>query len=144
MTATRIDELHTLVGEHLGTSAWHVIDQGGIDRFAQLTRDDQWIHVDDERGATGPVGRTVARGYLTLSLCSWVLAEYLHVRGVRTAIDSRVRSPVPAGTQVRGHAHLLSCEDIPGEAQAVVRITLETDRNQKLSCVADVVVRYQT
>jgi acyl dehydratase len=149
MTTATVDELRSRIGEQLGTSAWHAIDQESIDQFAELTRDEQWIHVDARRAATGPFGRTIAHGYLTLSLCSWFLAQCLDVHGVQTVINygiDRVRfpSPVPTGARVRGHAQLLSLEDVQGGAQAVIRITVETDCSEKPSCVADVVVRYQT
>lgn len=46
-----------------------VITQQIIDRFAELTTDDQWIHTDPERAAhEGPFGATVAQGFLTLSM----------------------------------------------------------------------------
>ena len=31
-------------------------------------RDHQWIHVDPERAAKGPLGETIAHGFMTLAL----------------------------------------------------------------------------
>ncbi len=40
-----------------------------IDKFAEATGDHQWIHVDVERAKREmPGGKTIAHGYLTLSL----------------------------------------------------------------------------
>lgn len=147
MTTTTVKELRHKVGEDLGTSAWHTVDQQAIDLFARVTRDEQWIHMDTQRAARGPFGGPIAHGFLTLSLCSWFLAECLAVDGVEMVINyglNRVRfpAPVPAGARVRGHAHLLSLEDVPNGAQAVIRITVETDGWDKPSCVAEFVVRY--
>ncbi len=63
-----IDEVEKAVGEHLGYSDWLEIDQKRIDLFAEATGDHQWIHVDPERAKDGPYGKTIAHGYLTLSL----------------------------------------------------------------------------
>ena len=60
-------------GQHLGFSDWLEIDQRRIDLFAEATGDHQWIHVDPERAATGPFGKTIAHGYLTLSLANLFL-----------------------------------------------------------------------
>ena len=56
------------VGQHLGHSEWLEVDQQRINLFADATGDHQWIHVDEERAADGPFGKTIAHGYLTLSL----------------------------------------------------------------------------
>ena len=54
----------------LGTSEWLTIDQGLIDRFADVTGDHMWVHSDAERAARGelPGGRPIAHGLLTYSL----------------------------------------------------------------------------
>jgi acyl dehydratase len=146
-TSETVEGLRSRVGEHLGTTAWQEIDQDMIDSFARVTRDEQWIHVDRLRASTGPFGGTIAHGYLTLSLCAHFLASCLEVEGVQMAINyglNRVRFPsaVPTGGRVRGHAQLLSLEDVKGGAQAMIRMTVETECGEKPSCVADLVIRY--
>jgi acyl dehydratase len=146
-TSETVEGLRCRVGEQLGTSAWQGIDQGMIDTFARVTRDEQWIHVDRHRASIGPFGGTITHGYLTLSLCSHFLAECVEVEGVQMTLNyglNRVRFPsaVPAGAHVRGRALLLSLDDIDGGVQAVIRMTVETDRGEKPSCVADLVIRY--
>ena len=57
------------VGEELGPSEWLTVTQEMIDKFADATGDHQWIHVDVERAKKEmPGGKTIAHGYLTLSL----------------------------------------------------------------------------
>ena len=63
-------ELMGKQGTHLGHSEWLTIEQERIDQFAEATGDHQWIHVDPERAAQGPFGKTIAHGYLTLSLAN--------------------------------------------------------------------------
>ena len=62
-----LTELSGLAGRHLGYSSWHDITQEDVSRFAALTDDEQWIHVDPERAAAGPFGATVAHGFHTLA-----------------------------------------------------------------------------
>ena len=57
------------IGEKIGPSEWVTVDQAMIDKFAEATGDHQWIHVDVERAKREmPGGKTIAHGYLTLSL----------------------------------------------------------------------------
>ena len=57
------------IGKQIGTSEWVTVDQPMIDKFAEATGDHQWIHVDVERAKREmPGGKTIAHGYLTLSL----------------------------------------------------------------------------
>ena len=82
MSKTIIDspsELLAIVGNTLGPSAPLSITQERINQFADATGDHQWIHVDPERAATGPFGKTIAHGYLTLSLANCFLPELLEV-----------------------------------------------------------------
>ena len=62
-----LTDLAGLAGQHLGYSGWHDITQDDVSRFAALTDDEQWIHVDPERAADGPFGATVAHGFHTLA-----------------------------------------------------------------------------
>jgi acyl dehydratase len=99
----------------LGTSDWHTIEQRHIDLFAEATGDHQWIHVDHDMAAQGPFGTTIAHGYLSLSMLPMLLSEVMSVEGARMGINygiDRVRftAPVPAGSDVRLHAKLLSGE----------------------------------
>src|SRR5437660_10792059 len=62
-------DLLQMVGRELGPSDWITVDQPMIDKFAEATGDHQWIHVDVERAKREmPGGKTIAHGYLTLSL----------------------------------------------------------------------------
>ena len=55
-TVQGIEKFHDLVGQHLGYSEWHRIDQAQVNQFADATGDHQWIHVDPERAKSGPFG----------------------------------------------------------------------------------------
>ena len=73
-----IAELQEAVGTQLGHSGWHEVTQQQIDQFADATGDHQWIHVDPQRAASGPFGRTIAHGFLTLALVPQFRAVWAH------------------------------------------------------------------
>jgi acyl dehydratase len=134
-------------GEQLGTSEWLEIDQKRIDLFAEATGDHQWIHVDVERSKTGPFGRTIAHGYLTVSLVATFLPQIVEVRGFSMGINYgsnklRFPAPVPVGSRLRGSGQLLAVEEINGAIQSTVRVTVEIDGSDRPACVVDTISRY--
>lgn len=141
-------ELEQAVGEHLGHSDWLEIDQQRIDRFAEATGDQQWIHVDAERAKHGPFGCTIAHGYLTQSLVNHFLPQIVEVRGISMGINygaDRLRfpAPVPVGSRVRGSAQLLATERTKdGAVQATIRVTVEIEGSERPGCVIDTISRY--
>jgi acyl dehydratase len=66
------DALATLVSEEFGDwSNTVLVDQDMINKFAELSGDDMWLHVDVERCAKeSPFGGTIAHGFLILTLVS--------------------------------------------------------------------------
>ncbi|MFC0527326.1 MaoC family dehydratase [Phytohabitans kaempferiae] len=139
--------LASCVGETLGASDWLTVDQRRIDLFAEATDDHQWIHVDPTRAEGGPFGRTIAHGYLTLSLLPHLVAQIYRVDGVRMAINyglnrARFPHPVPVGSRVRASSRLAAADIVDGGIQAVLVSTVEIDGVSKPACVADTVTRY--
>lgn len=116
------------LGEDFGTSEWVTIDQATIDLFAQATGDHQWIHVDVERAkAEMPGGKTIAHGFLTLSLVPRLSATLWKIehrsRGINYGLNKvRFTSPVPEGSRVRLRQKLLAADDVKGDG---VRLTFE-------------------
>ena len=134
-------------GQELGTGAWLTVSQEMIDRFADLTGDSQWIHVDTERARAGKFGTTIAHGFLTLSLLPVITAEIYRVDGFPMAINyglNRVRfpAPAPAGSRLRAAVLLERVEEIAGGVQAEFRVTTTVEGANKPCCVADYVGRY--
>ena len=143
-----IGGLRELIGKELGPTDWLEITQEDVDRFADVSRDHQWIHVDRERAATeSPYGTTVAHGNLTLSLLDWFRPQLIKNSGVRMGINygfDRVRFPaaVPTGGRVRARAELLSVEELgDGWWHVVTKFTVECEGQQKPVCVAESVGR---
>jgi acyl dehydratase len=131
-----------MLGRHLGYSGWHTVNQEQIDRFAEATGDHQWIHVDAERAATGPYGRTIAHGYLTLSLVP-ILAKQIYqvsglAMGVNYGVDKlRFPAPVPVDSRIRAGAELIALDISGNRGRATVRFTVEVAGGDRPACVVD-------
>ncbi|MFE3194418.1 MaoC family dehydratase [Nocardia sp. NPDC059240] len=141
------EQLRKAVGTELGVSDWITVDQQRINTFADATDDHQWIHVDAERAAAGPYGRTIAHGFLTLSLTVPMTAQVMTVSAASMAINyglNKVRfiNPVPVDSRIRGRFTLDALTDIPGGVQAVRTVTVEIEGVDKPACVAESIARY--
>ena len=135
--------LRAHIGRKLGSSDWLVVDQRMIDQFAEATGDHQWIHVDVERAKREmPNGKTIAHGYLTLSLLPklnhgiWKVKK--RSRGVNYGSNKvRFTAPVPAGSRVRGHLTLKAVEPIQGGARITMEATVEVEGSERPALVAE-------
>ena len=143
-----IEGLRALVGEQIGPGEWREVTQEMIDAFADLSGDDQWIHVDVERAAKeSPFGTTVAHGNLTLSLIDGFRLDLIQASGFVLGVNygwNKVRfpAPVPAGSRVRAKGEVVSVDDVgEGWHQVVTKFTLEVEGNEKPCCVAEAVGR---
>jgi acyl dehydratase len=143
-----IEGLRSLVGQDVGPGEWREVTQEMIDRFAELSGDDQWIHVDVERAATeSPFGTTVAHGNLTLSLIDGFRLDLISATGFKLGVNygwNKVRfpAPVPAGSRVRATGEVISVDDVGGGwHQVVTKFTLEVEGSEKPCCVAEAVGR---
>ena len=122
-------DLTQYIGREIGVSDWFTVDQAIIDKFAEATGDHQWIHVDVERAKREmPGGRTIAHGYLTLSLVPRLAATLYHVKKRSRGLNygsNRVRftGQVPAGSRVRLRQKIKAVEPVEGGG---VRITSES------------------
>ena len=142
----KMQDLQPLVGQDIGVSEWITVDQERIDRFAQATGDHQWIHVDPQKAAAGPFGKTIAHGFLTLSLMPEMFASAFTVDDVRMGVNyglNKVRftAPVPSGSRVRGHFVLHGWHAIDGGAQMSVTVRVELEGSTKPACVAEALSR---
>jgi acyl dehydratase len=127
-----LDALEARVGEAFAPSKWVEISQKRIDRFADVTEDWQFIHLDPERAAQTPFGGTVAHGYLTLSMLSTMAYDAIpRIEGARASVNygfDRIRflAPVRAGRRVRAHFTLQAVER-RGDDRVLLRIGVEVE-----------------
>jgi acyl dehydratase len=138
-----IEALKGYVGKKLGSGEWVLVDQKMIDQFAEATGDHQWIHVDVERAKKEmPGGKTIAHGYLTLSLLPKLNQSIFRVkkrsRGVNYGSNKvRFTAPVPAGSRVRGHLTLKALEPVPGGARLTFEAQVEVEGSDRPALVAE-------
>ncbi|HXM86201.1 MAG TPA: MaoC family dehydratase [Solirubrobacteraceae bacterium] len=149
LTLNGLDEVKAHIGKELGVSDWLEVTQAKIDAFAEVTGDDQWIHVDPERAKQSPFGGTIAHGYFTLSLAPRFSYDMFSFEGFAFGINyglNRVRfpAPMPVGEKVRMRAKLASVEEIAGGAQITTELTFERDGGDKPVCVAESLSRVYT
>jgi acyl dehydratase len=148
LTVNGIDELKELIGKTVGPSDWREVDQELIDQFAEVSGDDQWIHVDVERAKSeSPFGGTVAHGNLTLSLIDGFRKDVLQSGGFKLGVNygwNKIRfpAPVPSGAKVRARAEVLTVDEVgDGWWQITQKWTVEVEGSEKPACVAESVGR---
>ena len=141
--------LKELVGREIGVTEWFRVTQERIEQFAEATEDRQWIHLDQARTSTESLyGTTIAHGFLTLSLISYLVKELIQIQsGVRLAVNyglNRVRFPaaVRADSRIRARVSVLTLKELPDSVEATYAVTIESEESEKPACVAEWIVRY--
>jgi len=144
-----IDSLKDSIGQEIAMSDWIVVTQERIAEFAEATGDHQWVHLDRERAEKeSPYGTTIAHGFLTLSLLSFLMQNAIQFEQAgRRAINyglNRVRFPsaVRAGSRIRGRFALAAFKDLGDAIEFVLSVTVECEGSDKPACIADWVVRH--
>jgi acyl dehydratase len=144
-----IDALKDSIGREIAVSDWIVVTQERIAEFAEATGDRQWIHLDRERAEKeSPYGTTIAHGFLTLSLLSFLMQNAIQFEQAgRRAINyglNRVRFPsaVRAGSRIRGRFALAAFKDLGDAIEFALSVTVECEGSDKPACIAEWVVRH--
>ena len=153
VTIASVQDLETKIGEQVAVSNWLLINQHRIESFANATNDRQWIHVDVERAEREvPGGKTIAHGFLTLSLMAGFADELIEIGGVKRIINyglNKVRflAPVQVGSELRANFLVAEYKRLDEHsAQVLWRVTVECQSDcqsgEKPACVADLIYRY--
>ena len=138
-------DMAAYAGKELGKSDWLTVDQEMIDRFAEATGDHQWIHVDVERARREmPGGKTIAHGYLTLSLIPRLTQSIVRIRKRSRGINygsNKVRylNPVKAGSRVRLVQGLKAAEPIEGGQRLIFDMTVEIEGEERPALIAETI-----
>jgi acyl dehydratase len=132
-------------GQELGISDWLTVDQAMIDAFAEVTGDHQWIHVDVERARREmPDGKTIAHGYLTLSLIPRLSQSIWRIkrrsRGINYGSNKvRYLNPVKAGSRVRVAMGLKAAEPIEGGRRLIFDMRVEIEGEERPALIAETI-----
>jgi acyl dehydratase len=144
MSSIDMKEYLTLTGKEVGVSRWFEIDQTRIDKFADVTEDWQFIHVDPQKAADTPFRGTVAHGFLTLSMLAAMAYDGLpavegRVMGVNYGFDKiRFVAPVRSGSRVRARFKLLEViARNPKEFMTKSEVSVEIEGSEKPALIAE-------
>ncbi|OYU55465.1 MAG: Zn-dependent oxidoreductase [Chitinophagaceae bacterium BSSC1] len=134
------------IGTSLGTSNWLSVDQTMITDFANATLDKQWVHIDPQKAAKLlPDGKTIAHGYLSMSLVSQFLYQMIHIEGVNSFLNyginkARFINPVQCGDQIRLHASISTAElQDNGSIKLFINCNMEIKGKNKPAYVAEII-----
>ena len=96
------------IGKIIGFSDWLTIDQDLINKFASITFDSQFIHLDTEKAKQSTFGSTISHGFLVLSLSTKFKLEAIpKFQGEKMKINYgfnklRFTNPVKRDDSIRG------------------------------------------
>lgn len=138
------DELQDYIGKETGVSDWMLIDQNRINKFADVTDDHQFIHIDPEAAAKTPFGTTIAHGFLTLSLLTPLssgasLGVNGTVMGINYGCDKvRFMNAVKVNSEIRARVKLASVDEKPGNRLLIKNeITIEIKGEDRPALIAE-------
>jgi acyl dehydratase len=145
LTLERPKDIFQYVGQELGPSEWLTVTQEMIDKFAEATGDHQWIHVDVERAKREmPGGKTIAHGYLTLSLIPRLAPTLMKIQQRRRGLNygsNKIRfiSAVPAGSRIRLRQKFLAAEEVADNGVRITsQMTMEVEGSERPAMVAEI------
>jgi acyl dehydratase len=142
------EEFETHLGKELGVSSWHKITQEQINNFADATLDHQWIHTDPERAKReSPFKKTIAHGYLILSLLPYFWRQIVDVQNLKMEINYGLEQikfgqAVVVDNEVRCRVWLKSIINLRGITKATLFIQLEIKDQKKHAFAGDALFLY--
>lgn len=130
-------EFEALLGQVIGVSDYITITQEQINKFAEATLDFQWIHTDPEKAAKeSPFKTTIAHGYLTLSMLTYLWFNVVDIRNVKMivnyGIDSlKFQQPVLVNDRIRATVSLNDIKNLRGITKVQVKIVVDIEGQKK-------------
>ena len=148
MKTVSVRNFQNLIGQKLGISKWYLIEQRNINQFAEVTFDNQCIHTDPETAIKTSFGKTIAHGFLTLSMLSGMSYDAIpHIEGLKMGINygfNKIRfvTPVLVGSRIRAHFALSNSQvEKPGEITNTIDVSVEIENNERPALVAEWICR---
>lgn len=148
-TPIPLSEMAGIAGTRLPPSDWLEITQDRINQFADATNDHQFIHTDPVRASQTPFGGTIAHGYLTLSLLSYLLTQNtIAPEGMVMALNygsDKVRylAPVKVGQRIRALQEIVSADEKrPGQWLCRIAVSIEIDGESTPALIAEILTMY--
>ncbi len=143
-----LEHLRSSVGHEICLTDYRPLTQDQVNRFADLSLDRQWIHVDTERTRReSPFKGPISHGLLNLTMAAHFLMSGVKVHVVNYGLVTDIRSArfisaIPVESQIRGRVRLLSAERVRDAIKAVWLVTVERQGGMLPCCVVEFVVQY--
>jgi len=141
-----VADIKNHLGKTAGPSKWLTVTQKMINDFASATLDFQWVHIDTEKAKQMlPGGKTIAHGYLTMSLASQFFYELIEINNVQSFFNygfnkARFISPVTVDSRIRLITKLNSIEELHnGSVKLFLQCTIEIEGSDKPAYVAELI-----
>lgn len=131
------EEFESYLGKELGTSDYIQVTQDQINKFADATLDYQWIHTNPERAADeSPFKSTIAHGYLTVSLLTYLWYSIVDVRNVKMIVNYGIENlkfqqPVLVNDKIRAKVSLNDIRNLRGITKVQVKIIVQIEGQKK-------------
>ena len=141
-----IKDAKNLEGLEVGVSDWIIVDQKKIDKFAEATGDFQWIHCDQKRASQElPSGKTIAHGYLILSLIPALTSNFVKVENFKHMINfgcNKIRfyNMVSVDSRVRARVKLKQARQRGKALHLLTEVTIDVKNEKKPACFAEMLV----
>ncbi len=142
------EDFSNYTGKEIGVSDFLKISQEQVNKFADATLDHQWIHTDVTRAATeSPFQKTIAHGYLTLSLVPYLWGQIVEVNNIKMLVNYGIdglkfNQPVVVDSAVRLRVKLNSIANLRGIAKAELAAVMEIKDNPKPAFSASIILLY--
>ena len=145
----KASELPGLAGRELEPSEWLEITQERVNQFADATNDHQFIHVDIDKARATPLGGTIAHGFLSLSLLTFLTTQNAllpdNLAMVLNYGSDKVRylAPVRVGKRIRARQTITDVsEKQPGRWLLKTDVTVEIEGEKTPALVAETLMMY--
>ncbi len=141
-------EIKNYIGKEFHTK-WTEVTQEQVDRFADLTKDHQYIHVNPEKAVTSMYGKTVAHGFFVLSMLGFFTLQdgdrdsmQFYITDAKAIVNygfDKIRfiSPVPVGSLIRDVSYISKVELVAKGMKFTSHHTIEIKGQDKPAIIAE-------
>ncbi len=141
-------EIKNYIGKRFHTK-WTEVTQGQVNRFADLTMDHQYIHVNPEKAETSMYGKTVAHGFFVLSMLGFFTLQdgdrdsmQFYIKDAKAIVNygfDKIRfiSPVPVGSLIRDVSYISKVELVAKGMKFTSHHTIEIKGQEKPAIIAE-------
>ncbi len=141
-------QIKDYIGKKFSTN-WYKVTQENINKFADLTKDHQYIHVSPEKAERSTYGRTVAHGFLVLSMLVFFTLQdgdrdsmQFYIEDAKSILNygfDKIRfiSAVPVGAFIRDVSYISKVELVKKGIKFTSHHTIEIKGQDKPALIAD-------